>query len=233
MPDLYLTVDLEPDCPPYIEGWRGMEEGAPGLLSLLREMGHKATFFTTGQTAQRFPEIMDTVTEDGHEVACHGHTHRSFARMSWNEAEEELTRSTGVLRAWGPVTAFRAPYLNFPEAFLPILEALGYRQDASRSRYKPMHWGPPSPSSLKRIPASVTSSFLRLPSLVRNPVLAKLEDPIVLFVHPWEFVDLQAAPVPWDSRLGTGPQALRSLRDVLGFFQERGTGARKISEFRA
>ena len=35
VPDVYITVDVEPDCPPYMWTWRGMEEGMPRLLQLL------------------------------------------------------------------------------------------------------------------------------------------------------------------------------------------------------
>ena len=44
-PDVLLTVDVEPDCPPYLTGWRGVEEGLPRLLALLADEGVTATFF--------------------------------------------------------------------------------------------------------------------------------------------------------------------------------------------
>jgi peptidoglycan/xylan/chitin deacetylase (PgdA/CDA1 family) len=42
-----FTVDLEPDCPPFLQGYRGMEQGAPALLDLLDAECVPATFFTT------------------------------------------------------------------------------------------------------------------------------------------------------------------------------------------
>ena len=47
-PTVALTVDLEPDCPPFLQGFRGVEHGVPSLLSLLDELEIPATFFTTG-----------------------------------------------------------------------------------------------------------------------------------------------------------------------------------------
>jgi peptidoglycan/xylan/chitin deacetylase (PgdA/CDA1 family) len=230
MTDICLTVDLEPDCPPYLEGWRGMEEGAPRLLNLLEEEGTKATFFATGEAGERFPAFIESLLAKGHELGCHGQTHRSFCDLDREEAERELDQSTQILREHGSVTAFRAPYLRFPEEYLPLLEDRGFRNDASRSRYKPIHWGPRSPSGLHRILASTTPSFLRLPPWFRDPFLAKMEAPVVLFVHPWEFVEMKGEPIPWDSRLGTGEHALKSLKGVLAFFQERNARFRKISE---
>ena len=46
----------------------------------------------------------------------------------------------------------------------------------------------------------------------------------MLFVHPWDLVDLRAAPIPWHCRLGTGARALDALREVIRLF--RGRGAR-------
>ena len=202
-----LTVDAEPDCPPYLEGWRGMEEGAPILLSLLRAEGVAATFFTTGETARRHPGFVAQAVAEGHELGCHAMTHRALPELTAPEVAREIETSTRILRRFAPVTSFRAPYLRLPEEHLPLLEAHGYRVDSSRGWYKPAHWRPPAPSTLRRLPASVSSSWLRLPRVIREPLLRGLRSPVVLFVHPWEFVDLREAAVPWDCRAGTGARA--------------------------
>lgn len=230
MIDICITVDLEPDCPPYLKGWRGMDEGTPKLLDLLERSRTPATFFTTGATGERYPQLMDTLVEGGHELACHGQTHKAFTSMDPREAKWEIETSTEILRAHGPVTAFRAPYLRFPERYLPLLEERGYERDASRSRYKPIHWGAPASTPLHQVLASTTSSVLRLPTWLRDPLLARLQSPVVLFVHPWEFVDMREESIPWDSRLGTGDHALRSLEEVIRLFQHRNARFRKISD---
>lgn len=225
-----LTVDAEPDCPPYLRGWRGMEEGAPALLDLLRESRAPATFFTTGDAARRHPEFVERVVADGHELASHGMTHRPFPTLSAAEAEAEIRGTSALLREHAPVTAFRAPNLRMPDRYLPLLEADGYRVDSSRGRYKPAHWRRSAATSLTRIPASVTSSWLRLPARIRDPLLRSLASPIVLFVHPWEFVDLRRAPIPWDCRAGTGSGALTSLSQVIQLFDALGARFLLMSE---
>ncbi len=225
-----LTVDAEPDCPPYLQGWRGIEEGAPALLDLLREGRTPATFFTTGDTARRYPEFVARVVADGHELASHGMTHRPFPTLSAAEAEAEIRGTSALLREHAPVTAFRAPNLRMPDRYLPLLEADGYRVDSSRGKYKPAHWRPSAPTSLTRIPASVTSSWLRLPPWIRDPLLRSLASPVVLFVHPWELVDLRGAPIPWDCRAGTGARALTCLRQVIQLFGALGAHFLRISE---
>lgn len=229
-PVVCLTVDAEPDCPPYLEGWRGMEEGAPRILDLLLDEGVPGTFFVTGETAVAHPGFVSRVVAEGHELASHGMTHRPFPTLTTTEADLEIRETSTVLRAFGPVTAFRAPHLRMPDAFLPLLEADGYRVDSSLGKYKPAHWRAPATTKLHRLPASVTSSWLRLPRWARDPMLQALVSPVVLFVHPWEMVDLSAAPVPWDCKAGTGPGALRALREVVRFFATRGARFCRVTE---
>ena len=227
-----FTVDVEPDCPPFLAGWRGVLEGLPRLLDVLAREDVQATFFTTGETAERHPAAVEAIVAAGHELGCHGHTHRRFDRMAPDDARDEVERSTAALRAFAPVTSFRAPNLAMPPAFLPLLEEAGYLLDSSEGTYKPARWveataesmglRPPVETRLRRVPASATSSVLRLPPALRDPVLLALTSPVVLFVHPWELVDITKEPVRWDCRFRTGEPAVAAVGEVLRLFRERG-----------
>ena len=71
-----------------------------------------------------------------------------------------------------------------------------------------------------RVPASVTSSTLRWPAAVRDALFAQLTDPVVLFVHPWEFVDFRRSSLRFDCRFKTGTPALDCARSALRFFAQ-------------
>ena len=225
-PLVCFTVDYEPDCPPYrSDTHRGVEDGTGPLLDVLREAGVPATFFSTGEVAERYPDAVRAVVGAGHELGCHGHTHRRFADLTRDEARGELAASSAVLRRFAPVDAFRAPNLVFPDAYLPLLEEAGYALDSSHAKYKAPYWRDrrrPAPTRLTRIPASTTSSVLRLPRAVREAWLARLASPVVLFVHPWEFVDWRGTDLRLDCRFATGAPALACAREVLAFFARRG-----------
>ena len=223
MPRVSFTVDLEPDCPPWLNStFRGVESGVPDLLDLFRELGVPATFFTTGEVAEKYPAAVEAVVGAGHELACHGVTHTAFDSMSPDTARWEIEHSTAVLRRFADITSFRAPYLRFPEQFVPLLVDSGFSLDSSLAKYKRSYRRPRQPAAITRIAASMTSSVLRLPAIIRNPWLLALSDPVVLFVHPWEFVDLRHAPIRWDCRFRTGAFALNALREVIQLFQARG-----------
>ena len=81
-----------------------------------------------------------------------------------------MKTSTAILRRHAPVTSFRAPNLVFPDAYLRLLADAGFTLDSSQARYKAAWWrrNQRAESPLQRIPASATSSVLRLPRPLRE-----------------------------------------------------------------
>lgn len=235
MLEVSLGIDVEPDCPPYLATqYRGIERGLPDALELLDRVGIQVTCFCTGQVAERFPAAIQAIVAARHELACHGHTHARFDRIHPDQAEIELQRASEVLRGFGvPVRSFRAPNLQLPARYLPLLEAHGYERDSSAARYKLRYYTETAPTRLLRFPASTTSSLLRLDSWLRNPVLRALKSPVVLFVHPWEFVDLTRERLRLDCRFRTGAPALRALERVIGLYRERGATFRRLDQLGA
>ena len=216
-----FTVDLEPDCPPFLRGFRGVEHGLPALLDLLAAAKVPATFFTTGDVARRYPQAIERLVSEGHELACHGMTHTAFTSLEPSDAEAEIVESAAILRRFARVTSFRAPYLRFPESYVPMLERAGFELDSSLAKYKAAYYRKHASTTLRRIPASVTSSVLRLPSPIRRAYLAALSNPVVLFVHPWEFVDLRREKLRLDCRLKTGDVALECIQSVLASYSAK------------
>lgn len=219
---IYFTVDLEPDCPPFLDTHRGVQEGLPRLLELLAIERVPATFFATGNVARRHPEAIRAVLAAGHELGCHGLTHRRFTTMDRATARDEIETSSALLRQLAPTVSFRAPYLDFPEAFLDLIVDAGYRVDSSLARYKAAYYRRRRETPLVRMSASITPSVLRLPRWLREPWLRSLRSPVVLFIHPWELVDLRHEALPIDCRFNTGDVALRRTRSVIRFLKARG-----------
>lgn len=230
---VYLTVDAEPDCPPYLWTWRGIEEGMPRLLDLFDEEGVRATFFTTGATADEHPGCVEALVAKGHELACHGYSHTSFGEMDEKTAREEIGRTNAILRRFAPVSSFRAPYLTFPERFVKILADEGISVDSSRAAYKIKEVAAEVDGGPIRLAASVTSSVLRLPDIVRLPWFRLLKSPVTLFVHPWEFIDLTGTRLRYDCRFRTGQPALDSLRSAIRHFSSRGFEFRLVRDHAA
>jgi peptidoglycan-N-acetylglucosamine deacetylase len=235
--DVAFTIDLEPDCLPFLDGWRGVDRGMPRLLDLVGELEVPATVFSTAGVAVRNRDLIERIVREGHELASHSFTHPRFDRIGRQAAWREINESARVLRDFGPVVSFRAPYLTFPEDYLPLLVDAGYEIDSSAARYKLRNDRAISlraydAGSLLRIPASITSSALRLPRRILQAWLSLLSSPAVLFVHPWEFIDLSAERLRWDCRAGTGDHALRSVRELLVRLKAGGARFHRIRDLR-
>jgi peptidoglycan-N-acetylglucosamine deacetylase len=228
--DVYLTVDMEPDCPPYLWTWRGIDEGFPKLSAMIEAERIPATYFVTGDTAKYAPSAVQRIVAERHELGCHGMTHQRFSGMSRSTAAWEINESAKLLRGFSAVTSFRAPYLDFPNSMLDLVVDAGFKVDASQARYKINTLSSDRSARLLRIPASITSSALRLPRQIRDLWLATLQSPVVLFVHPWEFVDLRRQNLRWDCRFRTGDSALRSLQSTIQYFKRRGARFLKINQ---
>ncbi len=227
---ILLTIDMEPDCPPYLHTFRGITEGTNSLLPLLQEEGVKATFFVTGQIAENYPDVVRNLISQGHELGSHGFGHIDYTTINRASAERDIEHSLEILRGFASVDSFRAPYLKFPQIYLDLLEKAGLLIDSSQAKYKPSYLQKHQPTTLRRMPASITSSVLRLPAWIRNHWLGTLESPVVLFVHPWEFVDLRTADIPLDCRFKTGETALACLREVIQFYKKRNFQFRKMQD---
>jgi hypothetical protein len=235
--EVAVTIDLEHDCPPFLTTYRGVTQGMPLLLELLAKQGVPATFFCTGDVARKHPEIVRRLVDEGHELGCHGDTHARFGGMDRATADRELRDGGATLRAFGcEVTSFRAPNLDFPAEFLPLLATNGFRLDSSQGRHKPGSFFV-SPSfvrvgadGIERVPATIAPSAVRLPRPIRNALFSRMRDPIVFFFHPWEFVDVTREPIPLDCRFATGEPALASLRETIAWFKQRGATFRRMRE---
>ncbi len=223
MKRIAITIDVEQDCPPFLGTMSGIEEGLPRLMELFRNKEIRATFFTTGKVAELYPETIAQIPEDGHELGCHGYAHERFDKVDKEQAGIAIAKAKDVLEDIGPsIVSFRAPNLKFPLKYMEILQENGFKIDSSIAKYKPPF--PRKPYTIDgiiRIPASITSSFLRLPLAVILPMLDHMHDP-VLFIHPWEFIDMTNSPIRWDCKFNTGKVALQNLSAVIMHFKKKG-----------
>lgn len=98
------------------------------LLDLLRERGIRATFFMLGKAAERNPELVSRVRDDGHELANHTYSHKSLRHMPYAEQQAEISRVQNVLAALGATSRFvRPPFGRYDANTLKIAEELGLK----------------------------------------------------------------------------------------------------------
>lgn len=142
-----LTIDLEDyfhvtafrDQMPHSE-WSSqpsrIERNTAFLLDLLDGAGCKATFFTLGWVAEKFPRVVRSVAERGHEVACHSLNHRLVFEMSQSEFREDTLRAKELLEqcVGAAICGYRAPSFSITAKSLwalGILAEVGFHYDSS------------------------------------------------------------------------------------------------------
>ncbi len=71
-------------------GKYGAKVGVPKILELLRAENLPATFFVPGWTAEKYPQLIETILQEGHELAHHGYTHDAPDPIDPDMVEREL-----------------------------------------------------------------------------------------------------------------------------------------------
>ena len=108
----------------------------PKLLDLLATYGARATFFTLGWIARRFPTLIRRIADEGHELATHGDEHRLVTRQSPVEFREQLLRSRDAIEQAGGsrVLGHRAPTYSLRKTTdwaIQIMLEEGFEYDSS------------------------------------------------------------------------------------------------------
>jgi polysaccharide deacetylase family protein (PEP-CTERM system associated) len=80
-----------------------VERNTEAVLDLFGEAGVKATFFTLGWVAERFPQLVRRIVADGHELASHGWAHVRVDSQTPEAFRQDIRRTKGVLEDVGAV----------------------------------------------------------------------------------------------------------------------------------
>src|SRR5205814_1621783 len=87
-------------------------EFTPPILATLKQLGVPATFFITGQNAARYPQLIEQMWAEGHELGNHTFSHPNLATVGRQREVVELTSTKRALQSiLGRSTRwFRPPY---------------------------------------------------------------------------------------------------------------------------
>jgi polysaccharide deacetylase family protein (PEP-CTERM system associated) len=139
---------------PYIarDSWDGrecrVEANVERILALFERHGVRATFFTLGWIAERYPALVRRIVAGGHELASHGHGHLRASSQSRAEFANDVRSSKALLEDLGgqPVLGYRAPSFSIGRAnlwALDVLKEAGYRYSSSIYPIAHDHYGMP------------------------------------------------------------------------------------------
>ena len=134
------------------EAWEGLEcrveANCERVLELFAAHGIKATFFTLGWIAERYPATIEAIAAQGHEVASHGWDHKRVFTLNPSSFADDLRRTRETLEGitGQAVTGYRAPSFSIdarnPWAHEVLVEH-GYRYSSSVAPVAHDHYGWP------------------------------------------------------------------------------------------
>lgn len=115
------------------QGHYGAKVGVPKILELLEETGLKGTFFTPGWTVEKYPDRMEAILKDGHEVGHHGYLHEWIDPDYPDKEREALEKGLEALQTVCGVkpAGFRSPAGETSDNMIAMLQEKGFLYDSS------------------------------------------------------------------------------------------------------
>jgi len=132
-----ITFDLEEwfhildiDSLESIKKWEKFEEriyeNTYRILDVLRENNIKATFFVLGWVANRYPDLIRSISNQGHEIGTHSLNHILIYKVSRELFREDVRKSIDIIQNIinKKVIVFRAPGFSIKEQTLWAFKVL-------------------------------------------------------------------------------------------------------------
>ncbi|MFW2356559.1 XrtA system polysaccharide deacetylase [Hydrogenophaga sp.] len=192
-----------------------VEHNIDRILKLLGDEQTKATFFTLGWVAERYPQMVRRIVSEGHELASHGYGHQRASDLTEAEFFHDVSHAKALLEDIGgqQVQGYRAPSFSIGTGNLWALDTLlraGYRYSSSIYPVKHDHYGMPDaprfahqirdglmevpPTTLRlfnrNLPSSGGGYFRLLPYALSRWMLQQVNqrdaESAIFYFHPWE-----------------------------------------------
>ncbi|WP_240946299.1 XrtA system polysaccharide deacetylase [Pseudomaricurvus alkylphenolicus] len=193
-----------------------VEQNTDRILELFSETGTHATFFTLGCVAERFPQMLKRIVEQGHELASHGWNHTRVVNQNPMQFREDVDRTRKLLEDLGgtQVKGYRAASYSIGSQNLWALDVLaetGHLYSSSIAPVKHDLYGMPEASrfpfrygehQILEIPITTVKlmgknincaggGWFRLfpygfTRWCLNVVNKKERQPCIFYFHPWE-----------------------------------------------
>lgn len=207
---------------PYIDKkkWDNLEhrvaQNTNKILDVFKEYNTKATFFTLGWVAERYPALIKRIVDEGHELACHGYEHIRVTEQTPKQFRFDIQRTKKILEdlAGKEVIGYRAASYSinaenlwahdvlveegfkYSSSVYPVKHDLYGIPDAPRFCYKPLESSefieiPITTLKVgkKNIPCGGGGFFRFYPYLFSKWAFERINknnQAAIFYCHPWE-----------------------------------------------
>ncbi|NUZ05139.1 XrtA system polysaccharide deacetylase [Piscinibacter koreensis] len=201
-----------------------VERNVARILAMLERHDTRATFFTLGWIAERYPQLVRDIVAAGHELASHGYGHQRASELSAAEFRADIARAKAILEdvSGQAVLGYRAPSFSIGTGNLWALDCIaeaGYRYSSSIYPIRHDHYGMPDAPRFahrtngdlievpittlrvlnRNLPSSGGGYFRLLPYALSRWMLQRVNEQdgeaAVFYFHPWE-IDVGQPRIP-------------------------------------
>lgn len=98
---------------------------------ILEELAHhdvQATFFVSGEWAERHPDILEKISENKHELGMMGYRYKSYLKQELSEVQKDLYHAQNIFNKLGydQIKLLRTPSGHFNEEIIDLAKEQGY-----------------------------------------------------------------------------------------------------------
>ncbi len=141
----------------------------PAMLEIFKKNNIKITFFVTGKWAEKNPDLLKKIYEEGHEIGNHGYNHVDYDRLSYEKNREEILKADNIIKnilninikyfappsgAYNDNTIMAAKDLNY-DIIMWSIDTIDWREDSDEEK-------------------------------IKNRVLSKIHNSAIVLMHPTE-----------------------------------------------
>lgn len=119
------------------------EEKVYDILEQLDRHDVRATFFISGEWAEKNPDILEDITDGNHELGMLGYRYKSYLEQDIEEVRKDLVQAKEIFSKLGyeDVTLLRAPHGHFNKDVVDLAKKLNF--DIVHWNVNPNDWENP------------------------------------------------------------------------------------------
>jgi polysaccharide deacetylase family protein (PEP-CTERM system associated) len=193
-----------------------VERNVDRILQLFSEHDVKATFFTLGWIAERYPAMIKRMVSEGHEVASHGWSHVRVTQQNREQFRSDVIRTKQLLEdiTGTQVRGYRAASYSigkgnlwalevlsetghqYSSSIFPIRHDLYGMPDAPRFAFRPHndHFVEYPVTTVRigerNLPCAGGGWFRLVPYAAMRWAMRRVnqsdQQPVIFYFHPWE-----------------------------------------------
>lgn len=99
------------------------------ILKQLEQHQVQATFFVSGEWAEKHPDILEKISEGKHEIGMLGYRYKSYLEQETNQVRKDLQYAKEIFGKLGykDMKLVRAPHGHFNDEIIKLAEGLGHQ----------------------------------------------------------------------------------------------------------